>query len=136
MEALLRLVLSFASTVADLNGFTLRQCMITCLALAHCVIPCPVPKQRFQTFAAEPYCAPSPPCRDHGPRADRNQTRLLWLVEALGMERWVGLIEAAMGPGTQLRPRVEVRAGGGAEWLTGWLVSCVCTCCVCVCVCV
>ena len=54
------------------------------------------------------WTTPPPPCRDHGPRAERSKTRLLWLVEALGMERWVGLVEAAMGPGTQLRPRVEV----------------------------
>lgn len=45
--------------------------------------------------------------RDHGPRADRQQARLIWLVEALGMDAWVRLVESYMGEGVRLRPAVH-----------------------------
>nr|QBQ03924.1 ferredoxin-nitrite reductase [Haematococcus lacustris] len=53
--------------------------------------------------------------RDHGPRADRQQTRLIWLVEAIGMEKWQELIESYMPPGTKLAPAVHVKHEGTWE---------------------
>jgi sulfite reductase beta subunit-like hemoprotein len=49
--------------------------------------------------------------RDHGPRGDRQQTRLMWLVEAIGVERFRQLLSEAMGggPEAQLAPPVHVR---------------------------
>lgn len=49
------------------------------------------------------------PHRDHGPRADRQQARLIWLIEEVGLEKWQALIEERMG-GVKLRPAVKVRA--------------------------
>ena len=49
--------------------------------------------------------------RDYGPRADRQQSRLIWLIEQLGMDKWKQLIEEYMGGGVKLRPAVKVRQG-------------------------
>jgi sulfite reductase beta subunit-like hemoprotein len=38
-------------------------------------------------------------CRDHGPRGDRQKTRLIWLIEELGFEGFANLV-------------AEVRQGG------------------------
>ena len=46
--------------------------------------------------------------RDYGPRADRQQSRLIWLIEQLGMDKWKQLIEEYMGGGVKLRPAVKV----------------------------
>lgn len=50
--------------------------------------------------------------RDHGPRGDRQQTRLMWLVEALGVEKFVGLIGEYMG-GAKFAPAVHVSGAAG-----------------------
>lgn len=47
--------------------------------------------------------------RDHGPREDRQKARMIWLVEALGEQKWKELIEQYMG-GVKLRPAVKVCA--------------------------
>eukprot|EP00882_Tetradesmus_deserticola_P029027 GHRQ01032410.1.p2 GENE.GHRQ01032410.1~~GHRQ01032410.1.p2 ORF type:complete len:111 (-),score=31.25 GHRQ01032410.1:68-400(-) len=47
-------------------------------------------------------------CRDHGPRGDRQKTRLIWLAEQLGFEAFAALVAETMGPGTQLAPAVHV----------------------------
>lgn len=31
-------------------------------------------------------------CRDHGPRGDRQKTRLIWLIEQLGFEAFSNLV--------------------------------------------
>ena len=49
--------------------------------------------------------------RDYGPRADRQQSRLIWLIEQLGLEKWKQLIEEYMGGGVKLRQAVKVRSG-------------------------
>lgn len=46
--------------------------------------------------------------RDHGPRGDRQKTRLIWLIEQLGFEAFSNLVAETMGPGTQLAPAVHV----------------------------
>lgn len=48
--------------------------------------------------------------RDHGPRGDRQQTRLIWLIEALGMDKWKELVGQYMG-GVKLSPAVKVSWG-------------------------
>jgi len=50
-------------------------------------------------------------CRNHGPRDDRQKARMIWMVEALGEEKWKELIEQYMG-GVKLRPAVKVRRRG------------------------
>lgn len=47
-------------------------------------------------------------CRDHGPRGDRQKTRLIWLIEQLGFEAFSNLVAETMGPGTQLAPAMHV----------------------------
>lgn len=44
--------------------------------------------------------------RDNGPRGDRQKTRLIWLVEAIGFPKFQELIEEQMG-GVKLRPAVH-----------------------------
>eukprot|EP00879_Flechtneria_rotunda_P020989 GHRR01022103.1.p1 GENE.GHRR01022103.1~~GHRR01022103.1.p1 ORF type:complete len:272 (+),score=72.33 GHRR01022103.1:198-1013(+) len=53
-------------------------------------------------------------CRDHGPRADRAKTRLIWLIEQVGFEEFVKMVAEEMGSGTQLAPAVHV------EYDTPW----------------
>ena len=55
---------------------------------------------------------PPRPLRDFGPRADRQQSRLIWLIEQMGVEVWKAKIEEYMG-GVKLRPAVKVGRGGG-----------------------
>lgn len=45
--------------------------------------------------------------RDNGPRQDRNKTRLIWLVDELGMDKFQEMIQEQMG-GVQLAPAVHV----------------------------
>ncbi|KXZ49557.1 hypothetical protein GPECTOR_20g411 [Gonium pectorale] len=45
--------------------------------------------------------------RDHGPRGDRQQTRLMWLVEAVGVDKFRELLAEYMG-GAELAPPVHV----------------------------
>lgn len=52
-------------------------------------------------------------CRDHGGRGDRQQTRLMWLVEAVGMEKFISLISEYMG-GASFAPAVHVSGQHGA----------------------
>lgn len=52
--------------------------------------------------------------RDHGPRANRAKTRLIWLIEELGFEPFTNLVAETMGPGTKLHPAVHV------EYDTAW----------------
>jgi len=46
--------------------------------------------------------------RDHGPRGDRQKTRLIWLIEQLGFEAFADLVAQTMGPGTTFAPAVHV----------------------------
>ena len=58
-------------------------------------------------------CQPFPrSLRDFGPRADRQQSRLIWLIEQMGVDVWKAKIEEYMG-GVKLRPAVKVGRGGG-----------------------
>ncbi|KAF5831634.1 hypothetical protein DUNSADRAFT_12794 [Dunaliella salina] len=52
--------------------------------------------------------------RDFGPREDRQKARMIWLVEALGEEKWKELIEQYMG-GVKLRPAVKTQHEGHWE---------------------
>ncbi|GIL76708.1 hypothetical protein Vretimale_8819 [Volvox reticuliferus] len=52
--------------------------------------------------------------RDHGPRGDRQQTRLMWLVEAIGVDKFRQLIAEYMG-GADLAPPVHVHHEGPWE---------------------
>ncbi|GMH42870.1 hypothetical protein BSKO_10789 [Bryopsis sp. KO-2023] len=46
--------------------------------------------------------------RDHGPRENRQKTRLMWLVEEIGVEKFKELCEEYMGGGVKLNGAVEV----------------------------
>lgn len=46
-------------------------------------------------------------CRDHGPRGNRQQTRLIWLVEEIGLEKFRELCGEYMG-GIALNRAVKV----------------------------
>lgn len=46
--------------------------------------------------------------RDFGPREDRQKTRMMWLVEAMGMDKWKETIEQYMGEGVKLAPAIHV----------------------------
>jgi hypothetical protein len=63
---------------------------------------------QFQTSQHCVRCCAHSPCRDHGPRGDRQKTRLIWLIEQLGFEAFANLVAETMGPGTQLAPAVHV----------------------------
>ena len=45
--------------------------------------------------------------RDHGPREDRQKTRMMWLVEQVGMDKWQALLEQYLGE--KLQPAIYVR---------------------------
>jgi ferredoxin-nitrite reductase len=45
--------------------------------------------------------------RDHGPRTDRQKTRLIWLIEEVGVEKFKDLIEEYMGNGAKLAKAVH-----------------------------
>lgn len=45
--------------------------------------------------------------RDFGSRGDRQQTRLMWLLESMGPAKFVETIAQYMGPGTVLAPAVK-----------------------------
>ncbi len=45
--------------------------------------------------------------RDFGPRGDRQQTRLMWLLDSMGVEAFTDKIAEYMGPGTALAPAVH-----------------------------
>lgn len=47
------------------------------------------------------------PHRDHGPRGDRQKTRLIWLIEERGFEAFTQLVADAMGPGTSFAPAMH-----------------------------
>jgi sulfite reductase beta subunit-like hemoprotein len=47
--------------------------------------------------------------RDYGPRADRQKTRLIWVIEELGFEPFAALVAETMGPGTTFAPAVHVQ---------------------------
>ena len=60
-------------------------------------------------------CQPFPrSLRDFGPRADRQQSRLIWLIEQMGVDVWKAKIEEYMG-GVKLRPAVMVGRGEGGR---------------------
>jgi ferredoxin-nitrite reductase len=44
--------------------------------------------------------------RDHGPRGDRQKTRLMWLVEEIGSQAFIKLVSERMG-GVRFAPAVE-----------------------------
>lgn len=46
--------------------------------------------------------------RDHGARGNRQKTRLMWLVEEIGLEKFKELCEEYMGGGVKLNDAVEV----------------------------
>ena len=52
----------------------------------------------------------SPPCRDFGARDDRQKARLMWLVEAMGVDAFRAAIEERMGQ--TLRREVSGSGGG------------------------
>ena len=45
--------------------------------------------------------------RDHGNRGDRQKTRLMWLVEELGEEKFRNLVATYMAPGTEFGAEVH-----------------------------
>ena len=49
-------------------------------------------------------------CRDFGPRGDRQKTRLMWLVEAMGVEAFREKVGEYMG-GVKLRAAVDEKVG-------------------------
>ena len=49
-------------------------------------------------------------CRDYGPRGDRQKTRLMWLVEAMGVGPFREKIGEYMGD-VKLRTAVEEKVG-------------------------
>ena len=51
-------------------------------------------------------CSPRAPCRDYGPRGDRQKTRLMWLVEAMGVAAFREKVGEYMG-GVTLRAAVK-----------------------------
>lgn len=55
--------------------------------------------------------------RDHGPRGDRQKTRLIWLAEELGFPAFKDLIQQYMGEGAVLAGAVHV--SGWCGWC-GW----------------
>ena len=50
-------------------------------------------------------CSPLLACRDFGPREDRQKTRLMWLVEDMGVDAFRDKIAEYMGD--TLRPAVH-----------------------------
>ncbi|PNH10821.1 Ferredoxin--nitrite reductase, chloroplastic [Tetrabaena socialis] len=67
-------------------------------------LPCSVTEQQLLPFTE----ALLRVFRDHGSRGDRQQTRLMWLIEAVGPEKFCALVAEYMGNGTVLAPAVHV----------------------------
>lgn len=58
-------------------------------------------------------------CRDHGPRLDRQKTRLMWLVEDWGVDKFREAIAERMGQTLREGVHEQVRAVHASQWWSG-----------------
>lgn len=65
-------------------------------------------------------------CRDHGARDDRQKARLMWLVEAMGVDAFRAAIEQRMGQSLRREVRGGIAGGGCTRVTTAVVAACRC----------